>query len=42
LTLQYFILLPPFAWVSKRAARRAPEGWVELPPEAPRDLTGQY
>jgi hypothetical protein len=42
LTLQYFILLPPFAWVSKRAARRAPEGWVELSPEAKRDLHGQY
>ena len=42
LTLQYFLLLPPFAWVAKRAARRAPEGWVELPPEAGRDLTGQF
>lgn len=42
LTLQYFILLPPFAWVAKRAARRAPDGWVELSPEAGRDLTGQY
>jgi len=42
LTLQYFILLPPFAWISKRAERRAPEGWVELPPEAGRDLDRQY
>jgi 1,2-phenylacetyl-CoA epoxidase catalytic subunit len=42
LTLQYFILLPPFAWVSKRAARRAPEGWVELATDAERDLNGQY
>jgi len=42
LTLQYFILLPPFAWVSKRAARRAPEGWVALAEDRGRDLRGQY
>jgi rubrerythrin len=30
LTLQYFILIPPFAWAAKRAARREPEGWVEV------------
>lgn len=42
LTLQYFILLPPFAWISKRAARRAPDGWVELPAEAGGDLDRQY
>jgi len=28
LTLQYFILLPPFAWAAKRAEKREPEGWV--------------
>lgn len=42
LTLQYFILLPLFAWISKRAARREPPGWVALQPDAPRDLRGQY
>jgi len=42
LTLQYFILLPPFAWVAKRAARRAPEGWVALAEDRGRDLRGQY
>jgi bacterioferritin (cytochrome b1) len=42
LTLQYFILLPPFAWIAKRAARRAPGGWVELEPEAGGDLRRQY
>jgi hypothetical protein len=31
LTLQYFILLPPFALLAKRAARRQPPGWVEKP-----------
>ena len=28
LTLQYFILLPPFAWLAKRAAKREPSGWT--------------
>lgn len=28
LALQYFILLPPFAWLAKRAERREPQGWV--------------
>jgi hypothetical protein len=42
LTLQYFILLPLFALVSKRAARREPQGWVELSPEAERDLRRQF
>jgi len=28
LTLQYFILLPPFALLAKRAAQREPEGWA--------------
>lgn len=28
LTLQYFILLPPFAWAAKRAERREPQGWA--------------
>ena len=30
LTLQYFILLPPFAWSAKRAARREPQGWAPI------------
>ena len=30
LTLQYFILVPPFAWAAKRAARKEPQGWVEV------------
>jgi len=30
LTLQYFLLLPPFAWMAKRAARRARPGWIIL------------
>ena len=42
LTLQYFILLPPFAWISRRAAKREPEGWRMLSSEPARDLRGQY
>ena len=34
LTLQYFILLPPFAFLAKRAERREPQGWVAVPPKA--------
>lgn len=40
LTLQYFILLPAFAWGAKRAARREPQGWA--PARDKRDLKGQY
>lgn len=40
LTLQYFILLPPFAAMAKRAERREPQGWVPSPPERP--LNSQY
>lgn len=42
LAIQYFILLPLFAFVSKRAARRAPQGWVEVAPETGRDLSRQF
>jgi hypothetical protein len=27
LTIQYFVLLPPFAWLAKRAEAREPFGW---------------
>jgi hypothetical protein len=40
LTVQYFLLLPPFALLAKRAERREPKGWVPLEPERP--LTRQY
>ena len=42
LTLQYFILLPAFAALAKRAARREPQGWVPVPPERDRPLESQY
>lgn len=30
LTLMYCVLLPPFAWLAKRAERREPIGWVPI------------
>ena len=42
LTAVYFILLPPFAWLAKRAERREPAGWSVHPPERNESLTGQY
>jgi rubrerythrin len=42
LTGVYFILLPPFAWLAKRAERREPSGWTVHRPERTESLTGQY
>jgi rubrerythrin len=42
LTLQYFILLPPFAILAKRAERREPHGWVPVPEESQRKMESQY
>ena len=42
LMAQYFILLPPFAWLAKRAARREPAGWTTIPRGRDESLTRQY
>jgi hypothetical protein len=42
LTLQYFLLLPLFAWAAKRAARRETEGWQARRSDAASDLTRQF
>jgi hypothetical protein len=42
LTVQYFVLLPPFAWLAKRAERREPAGWRAIPPARAGSLHGQY
>jgi hypothetical protein len=42
LTLQYFILLPPFAALAKRAARREPAGWTQVAQTRERTLKSQY
>jgi hypothetical protein len=41
LTLQYFILLPLFAWAAKRGAGREPDGWRSVASKAG-DLKAQY
>jgi hypothetical protein len=42
LTVQYFVLLPPFALLAKRAARRERPGWTTLAPATRDTLHGQY
>jgi rubrerythrin len=42
LTLQYFLILPPFAWLAKRAQRREPAGWKAIAPERNGPITRQY
>ena len=42
LTIQYFLVLPLFAWISKRAARREPQGWTAIAASRNDSLTRQY
>jgi hypothetical protein len=42
LTLQYFILLPPFAWLAKRAERREPLGWRPIARDRKESSTSLY
>jgi len=42
LTLLYFVVLPPFAWLARRAARREPPGWAPLSARADTPPTSQY
>ncbi len=42
LTIQYFLFLPPFAWLAKRAARRDLPGWTLISAERSRSLKSQY
>lgn len=42
LTAQYYLVLPPFAWVAKRAAHREPEGWSPIAPARNGRLDRQY
>jgi hypothetical protein len=44
LLVQYFVLLPPFALLAKRASRKEREGWAEPvgPSKQRRSLTSQY
>jgi hypothetical protein len=41
LTMMYFVVLAPFAWLARRAQRREPVGWTPIAPEdhgSPRSL----
>jgi len=42
LTIQYFFLLAPFAWLAKRAARRECSGWTPVSPGRSDSLDRQY
>lgn len=42
LTIQYFVLLPPFAWLAKRAARQERSGWTPVSPGRSDSLDRQY
>jgi hypothetical protein len=42
LTIQYFVLLPPFAWLAKRAARREHLGWTMVSAGNSNSLDRQY
>jgi hypothetical protein len=42
LTIYYFVVLPPFAWLAKRAARKENGGWIAVAPERNNSLRRQY
>ena len=42
LTIQYFVVLPPFAWLARRAARREKPGWSAIAPERNDAMRRQY
>jgi hypothetical protein len=42
LTIQYFVLLPPFAWLAKRGARRQHSGWTMISAGRSDSLDRQY
>lgn len=42
LTLQFFLVLPPFALLARRAAKAEPQGWSPIAPERNGALSRQY
>ncbi len=42
LTIVYFVVLAPFAWLAQRAVRREAVGWTPIPPEDRESPTSQY
>jgi hypothetical protein len=39
---QYFVLLPPFALIARRAQRKERPGWTPISPESGESMTSQY
>jgi hypothetical protein len=42
LTIVYFVFVPPFAWLAKRAERREPQGWTPIEARRPDAMKRQY
>jgi hypothetical protein len=42
LTLVYFVVLPPFAWLARRAEKREPLGWIPISGDRRDSPTSQY
>ena len=42
LTILYFVVLPPFAWLATRAERREPVGWAPIAQDGKDSPTSQY
>ena len=42
LTIMYFVVLAPFAWLARRAERREPVGWIPIAPADHDSPTSQY
>jgi hypothetical protein len=42
LTVVYFVVLPPFAWLARRAERREPLGWIPISRDRRDSPTSQY
>ncbi|HEX9160919.1 MAG TPA: ferritin-like domain-containing protein [Thermoanaerobaculia bacterium] len=42
LTVQYFVVLPAFAWLAKRAMRKEPQGWTAIAPQRSDSMRRQY
>ncbi len=42
LTIQYFVLLPPFTWIAKHTARKEQPGWSPVSPHRNGSLNRQY
>jgi rubrerythrin len=42
LTVVYFVVLPPFAWLARRAEKREPHGWIPISGDRRDSPTSQY